>query len=303
MSLKYLINKIQRVILGLFLMLTTLTALSPAQNAASKYARAEIPTPVLNTADFQSIFGGLDGKTLALDSQGLIRAVEFVALPGTVFEIQNTFHVKGKTLYQVSTHEYPPQKTGLYIDSRFVSVSTTPFSSRKITLPSKKQIIDTMLSHEGARYIWGGNVSRGIPQMFQFYPPSQQLSVNEEQMWSLYGLDCSGLLYEATNGFTPRNTSDLISFGKPVYINALSSTQIAEKLLPLDLIVWKGHVIIVLDQNHTIESCLNCSTRGGVTVRNLKTVLQEVMKTRTPVNSYPSQTKANEKFFVIRRWI
>ncbi len=286
-------------------MVIALPVCATAQNAGAlpRYARAEIPTPVLNTADFSLAFGGADGKTLALDDQGLIRAVEFIALPGTVFRIENAFKVKGTLIYQVNTDEYPPQKTGLYIDSRFVSVSVAPIPSRKKQLPSKKQILDKMVSNQGLPYVWGGNFSHGIAEMLQFYAPSQQLPRTTQDKWALYGLDCSGLLYEATDGITPRNTSDLISFGKPVTIAGLSPAQIAAKLLPLDLIVWKGHVIIVLDQNHTIESCVGCSAKGGVTIRDLKTVVTQVMSTRKAANNYPAQTKPNEKPFVIRRWI
>ncbi len=264
------------------------------------YVRAEMPTPVLNTADFRSVFGGADGKTLQRDNQGLIRAVEFIALPGTVFEIENAFNVHGALIYQVHTAEYPPQKTGLYIDSRFVSVSETPLPPRAKQMPPKNQILGRMANSQGLPYVWGGNISRGIPEMLQFYPPAQRIAPEVENMWALHGLDCSGLLYEAADGMTPRNTSDLISFGKPVAIAELTAKQIAKKLLPLDLITWKGHVIIVLDQTHTIESCMGCSANGGVTIRDLNAVIKQVMSTRAPVNRYPKNSA--QKSFVVRRW-
>jgi len=280
--------------------------LTPFVSAAENrplYARAEIPTPVLSTADFRSVFGGLTGQTLNRDASSLVRAVEFIALPGTVFKIENTYSVNGTQIYRVQTSDYPPQKSGLYIDSRFVSVSQDPLAPRKKTLPPKKKIIERMLSNQGSRYVWGGNVAQGAPELLQFYPPSAGISAETQSMWSLRGLDCSGLLYEAANGATPRNTSDLIHYGKPVAIAGLTAKKIASKLRPLDLIAWKGHVIIVLDQTRTIESCMGCSPQGGVTIRNLYAVLQEVMRARTPVNSYPQKTSAAEKPFVIRRWI
>lgn len=287
-----------------FLVLTA-AACTTAQTAQEppRYAHAEIPTPVLNTPDFRSAFGGRDGKTLASDEQGLVRAVEFVALPGTVFFIENAWTVNGVLIYQVSTADYPPQKTGLYIDSRFVSLSSNPLKPRAKSMPSKQEIIRRMVSRQGLRYVWGGNVAQGVTEMFRFYPPSQKIAPESESMWALQGLDCSGLLYEATNGSTPRNTSDLIYFGKPVTIEGLSPTQIAAKLKPLDLIVWKGHVIIVLDQDRTIESCIGCSPTGGVTIRNLRAVLEEIMRTRTATNDYPAQTAPHEKPFVVRRWV
>jgi len=93
----------------------------------------------------------------------------------------------------------------------------------------------------------------------------------------------------------------MLYFGKPVMIEGLSASQIAAKLKPLDLIVWKGHVIYVLDQNNTIESCLGCSPTGGVTIRNLRAVLEEVMRSRKPTNDY--YKSAVTERFVIRRWI
>lgn len=298
-------KKLGRSLLGALVVTLTLTACATAQtpNDPPRYARAEKPTPVLNTPDFRSAFGGADGKTLARDSQGLIRAVEFIALPGTVFYIENAFNVNGALMYQINTADYPPQKTGLFIDSRFVSLSKEPLQPRSKKMPPEKTILERMASKQGLRYVWGGNTSQGIPEMFQFYPPSQKLSRPEEDMWALYGLDCSGLLYEAADGATPRNTSDLIAFGKPVLIEGLSPTQIAAKLQPLDLIVWKGHVIIVLDQHNTIESCIGCSANGGVTVRDLHAVIKQVMSQRRAVNNYPTQTAPNDKPFVVRRFI
>ena len=56
--------------------------------ASTEYAIATLPTPVLDTADFKSVFGGgQSGSQLHQDESGLIREVEFIALPGTVFKI------------------------------------------------------------------------------------------------------------------------------------------------------------------------------------------------------------------------
>lgn len=285
-------------------MLTLFAVSASAQtpDARGRYARADIPAPVLNTADFRSVFGGADGNTLQVDNQGLIRAVEFIALPGTTFRIINALRRGDALIYEVESEDYPSQQSGLYVDSRFVTVSVTPPPSRPRRMPTRTQILERMAAHQGLPYFWGGNVARGIPEMLDYYPPARQLSPEREGMWALYGLDCSGLLYEATNGATPRNTSELISYGDPVAIEGLSAAQIAAKLQPLDLIVWKGHVIIVYDQNRTIESCLSCSPGGGVTIRNLRDVLSEVMAKRKAVNQYPARSTSGEKHFVVRRW-
>ncbi len=266
------------------------------------YVRAEKPAPVLNTADFSSTFGGKDGKTLKRDAQGLVREVEFIALPGTAFMVEASYAMDGFRIYRVRTADYPSPPEGLFVDSRFVATASRPFPPRPQKIPPRKQILDRMVSRQGLPYVWGGNIAEGVPEILKFYPPGGRLSPAIKNMWMLRGLDCSGLLYEASDGATPRNTSDLTRFGKPVPIAGLVPSQIASKLQPLDLIVWKGHVIIVLDRERTIESCMGCSSKSGVTIRKLDAVLKEIMKTRTPMNTYPEKNAPGEKPFVIRRW-
>ena len=267
---------------------------------AAPYAVAERPTPVLNTPDFRVPFGGRDGRTLNLDRSGLIREVEFIALPGTVFEVVDSFRVAEAVILRVVTPDYPAPASGLFIDSRFVKMSSKAPPPRARRLPSMNEILDRMARMEGVRYVWGGNVPGGIPELLQYYPPAGKLTLRETALWTLRGVDCSGLLYEATNGATPRNTSDMIYYGEPVDIQGLSAEAIAARLRPLDLIVWKGHVIIVFDEKHTIESCLSCTPGGGVTFRNLHAVLREIMASRRPVNHYPE--RGGQKAFVVRRW-
>ena len=54
--------------------------------AQNKYAVSINYTPVLNTPDFESVFGGKSGKKVKLDDQGLIREMEFVKNAGTKSE-------------------------------------------------------------------------------------------------------------------------------------------------------------------------------------------------------------------------
>ncbi|MBW1840042.1 MAG: peptidoglycan endopeptidase [Deltaproteobacteria bacterium] len=272
------------------------------------YAIAELPTPVLNTPDFSFVFGNQDGKTLHLDDDGLIREVEFIALPKTVFKIKNTIKKGAATIYRVTTEDYPyPIQKGYFIDSRLVKTSEHKPPSRRKRLPDRKAIIDALVSSEGGRYIWGGNYKEGVSQMISFYPPSPPLNDDLKEQWMLKGVDCSGLLYEATGGCTPRNTSSLITFGEPVKIVGLSASQIIQILDLLDIIVWKGHVIIVLDKKRTIESRLDYDkeqdgNQGGVRTRTLKEVLDETLKERVPVNNYEDEVGEGKEKFVVRRW-
>ena len=283
----------------------SLARILPKSNS-HPYAIAQIPTPVLNISDFSLVFGGKDGKTLPLDNSGLIREVEFIALPKTLFRI-NQIIEKGKTtIYKVTTPDYPyTSKKGYFIDSRFVKILDNKTQNRAKDLPSKEAVIKNLISSQGSIYIWGGNYKDGIPQLLSFYPPQSPISSNLRVQWILKGLDCSGLLYEATNGFTPRNTSSLVNFGVPVKIMNLNATQIIQKVAPLDLIVWKGHVIIILDKNSIIESRLDYDEKkegnqGGVKIRSLRTVLNRILKERVPVDDYDAASIKNQ--FVIRRW-
>ncbi|HEY5259788.1 MAG TPA: hypothetical protein VIJ46_04000, partial [Rhabdochlamydiaceae bacterium] len=159
--------------------------------------------------------------------------------------------------------------------------------------PSLETVMERMVKLVGLPYIWGGNWSAGIPALLALYPPSDEISGDLRTLWALKGVDCSGLLYEATDGFTPRNTSELVHYGSPVLIENKSISEIQKLVRPLDLIVWKGHVVIVVDSEKTIES----RHRHGVVIAPLKERLEEVLQTRAPKNTW-----SDGDHFVIRRW-
>ncbi len=270
-----------------------------------RYAVAILPAPVLNTPDFPGVFGGRDGTIVHTDRQGQIRALEFIALPGTAFTVQGTLRKGNSLVYRVTTDDYPHRATtGYFVESRFVRITDEAPPPRARKLPSRDEIIARLLAARGSRYVWGGNVRAGVPAMLDLFPPAGKLSGETERRWLLRGLDCSGLLYEATDGVTPRNTSALTSYGRGVPIAGLTAEEIRQRLEPLDLIVWKGHVIIVLDRERTIESRLGPvpGKRDGVAVRPLREVLAEVMGERVPADRFAEKNGKGEKTFVIRRW-
>lgn len=208
-------------------------------------------------------------------------------------------------VHRVTTDDYPyPTTTGYFVDARFVRLTDETPHPRARKLPSRNKIITRLLAARGSRYVWGGNVRAGVPDMIRLFPPAGKLSAETERRWLLQGLDCSGLLYEATDGVTPRNTSALAGYGRGVPIAGLSTEEIRQQLEPLDLIVWKGHVIIVLDRERTIESRLGPvpGKRDGVAVRPLRDVLSEVMGKRVPVDRFAEKNGRGEKTFVVRRW-
>jgi hypothetical protein len=113
--------------------------------------------------------------------------------------------------------------------------------------------------------------------------------------WILKGVDCSGLLYEATNGYTPRNTSDLFQFGNFLPIENI---EIEKNIQPLDIILFPGHVIIIINQ----QTCIESKENHGVIISQLKTKLHELKQKKTPLNNC-SFEKNTDDFFVIKRWI
>lgn len=289
----------------LFLLLSVFSA-SAADQRQPRYAVASGPVPVLNTPDFRSVFGGSDGRTLAHDSCGQPRALEFIALPGTAFLIEDVINNFSIPVYRVTSDDYPyPSKIGYYVDSRMVRTTNTPPAPRPRRLPDADTIIARLTSAVGTRYLWGSNLRQGIPELLSLYPPASgtPLDKKTQDTWKLRGIDCSGLLYEATNGWTPRNTSALVDYGSALRIAGLDADGIVQLVKPLDLIVWKGHVMIILDRERLIESRLDCTgTNGGVRIRDLKDALRQLLASRIPLNEYRENTLSAPKGFVIRRW-
>lgn len=187
-------------------------------------------SPLFNKSNIKNNFN--------LDKDGLLRACELIALPGTELAVLD----QKDNICTVLLPSYSNQP--LYTDIRLL---TEQKPGNPVEMPPSDIILKRLESALGKPYIWGGNFQHGIPEMLTLYPPDRPLSEVEKSAFTFSGVDCSGLLYEACNGLTPRNTSRLIDFGQAVDREALK---------PLDLIVWKGHVVIVFDEKYTIESRL-----------------------------------------------
>ncbi len=120
-------------------------------------------------------------------------------------------------------------------------------------------------------------------------------------------MDCSGLLYAATEGSTPRNTSTLVTSGTGIDIAGKTSAEIVLMLQPLDVIAWKGHMMIVLNKDEVIQSRADYGTetsgfQNGVKISSLKEALDELLVSRLPLNSIDDMVPEGKKKFVIRRW-
>ncbi len=283
------------------LVLTVLFCCRATTGETAGYGVARDATPVLATPAFSTVFGGGDGTTLKTDRCGQLRELEFIALPGTVFRILAEVKASPAPVYRVETDDYPvPAGRALYVDSRFIEPATTEPPPRPRKLPPAAEVIAGLKGAIGNPYVWGGNLSGGVPELADMF--YRDVRPEERKRPLLTGVDCSGLLYQATNGWTPRNTSLLIAFGQGVPVAGKTAGELARLLQPLDLIVWDGHVIIVLDRETTIESRLACGKpgNGGVVTTPLAKRLEQIMATRRPVDVWPGGRVRG--MFVVRRW-
>lgn len=289
-----------KILIALLIGLFVYVGLIPAE--ASEYGVARSPTPVLNTPDFKAVFGGASGKVLKVDRCGQVRELEFVALPGSVFTILKKMRVGPADIYQVETDEYQPMpNVRLYIDGRFLTFRGDAPPPRRTSLPSREEIVSSLRAAVGNPYVWGGNVQGGVPELAEWF--FKGIATEDRGRLTLAGLDCSGLLYNATGGWTPRNTAQLLAYGQGVAIAGKSPTDIVAMLQPLDLIVWNGHVVIVIDRQTAIESRLECGKpgKGGVVLTPLSQRIAGITRTRHPVNAWLGGEKRRD-IFVIRRW-
>ncbi len=231
---------------------------------------ARIPTPIFNTPDIPFNY-----LPLKKDNQGRLMEMETIAFPGTKFKCFNKI---SDNIFQVVTEEYP-SSVPLYVDSRFLQKAPADAPERIKKLPSIDKVLNWIEDRVGLRYFWGGNWATGIPEILEYYPFLKDASHEDRDDAICLGLDCSGILYQATDGYTPRNTSDLINFGKEVPI---------EEIKPLDLLAWNGHVIIVKSPTALIESRVG----HGVVVSPFKERFAEVL----------DLLKTKNKHLYIRRW-
>ncbi len=276
------------------------------------YAHSRWLVPFFCLADFPRYYGsGTDGS-LVLDDWNQVDPLEYVALPDTAMRVRQILSYSGITLLDVTTTEYPYDSDPHYIDARMVQVigSDIAIPERKIKIPSPYTIQRRMRKQVGLPYIWGGNSPVGSMKMFDLYPSNHTIDDLTRAKWTMAGFDCSGLLFWATDGYTPRNTSKLITYGIGIDIEWKTPEEIVKILKPLDIIVWNEHGRIVLDKGHIIESTVNFSSTGNYSTPNgvrivpliesLRNIIDE--KQRQPVNDWAASTFPKNEKFVIRRW-
>jgi cell wall-associated NlpC family hydrolase len=244
-----------------------------------------IMTTTIGTTIFTPVFNQQNWGNIEKSGDGRVMQLETVLLPGTVVEAVTTKIDNGaqNALIEIKTSAYK-SNTPLYVIPQCIN-EIQPTTEKET--PDISTILQKLKKQKGKPYFWGSNCPDPILELKKIVPTNFLESIEEENT-PFQGFDCSGLLYWASNGITPRNTSDLLSFGNKVDVTGLSVEDIQKKIRPLDLIVWQGHVIIVIDRDTVIESTQG---KGVVT---------------TPFSKrYPEATdianKKNKNLFV-RRW-
>ncbi len=208
-------------------------------------------TPLFNTERINEIFN----SNLAFDHRYLLPQVESVLFPNTSLEVLKDCNVS----FEVKVKEYPSPYP-LFVDKRSILITKDRKNERDKICPTKETFLQRLLHFPKCSYIWGGTNPYGILQWIDYYPPKRALSSFEFAHWIFRGVDCSGLLYHVTDGFTPRNTKDLYMFGYEV-----------KEPKPFDLILCPGHVLIALPHEKVIE----CRHLNGVAINSLKERLKE----------------------------
>lgn len=256
------------------------------------YAYTCLPTPVFNRKDLTRVFGGESGGLL-LDEKGLLKSLETIIFNDEIVEIVDESLDQGHIVYQIKYKGYPTTNP-LYVDSRCIGF-TKQKRGEKHSKIKKEEVIKKLWSLEGYPYVWGGNYSKGVMEIKHWYPPRRILTPLEMINWCFEGVDCSGLLYEAAEGKTPRNTTELLSWGDGVELEGRSLREIARKVRPLDTFVWKGHVVISIDQDYVLESRAH---QGGVFKTPLLERLEKILEVE---KKKPSNSPHAPDCFVLRR--
>ncbi|MEN9343671.1 MAG: hypothetical protein RLZZ453_458 [Chlamydiota bacterium] len=233
------------------------------------------PIPLFNTPHFLN--------PPEFDAQGLWRSLETILLPGNTYTV-----VERGDSATITTASYPSSNP-LYTDPRFIDRSELFKGDVDALTPSLEhflQRIEECVKNK-VPYLWGGNLPQGDERMGRLlYNNYTSLSKEQQRACSLTGVDCSGLIYWASNGVTPRNSSGLILAGIPVTT--------LDCLKPGMLIGWKGHVLIVTKKG-IVESAAGKGTICTPTEEKINALVKE----RTFLKEWPP-TPPETPSFVIR---
>lgn len=215
------------------------------------FAHLTKPTPLFNR---EEIYTSLQ----TFDKSYLIRSLEMILFPGSLCKI---IEQKGSIL-KILTPDYPSDRP-LFIDARFATIEENAREPVTRLPPSSKELLHRLTNYPKRPYIWGGNIAAGVPEMLHYYPPPRLLTPYEYASWQFKGVDCSGLLYEVSSGFLPRNA-----------LSMRAALPTVPSLRPFDLItvIHGPHVLIALPGEKVLES----REYDGIVLSPLSTRLKEL---------------------------
>ncbi|MDF2378956.1 MAG: hypothetical protein P1V18_01885 [Candidatus Gracilibacteria bacterium] len=283
------------------------------------FASSKGEAPVLNTHDWDSVFGGESGKDLKYDRYGEIDEVVFVAPPGTLFnlkrQIRKVTRQGDETIYYKVTTPIYDGSQALWIDGRFLNVNDVK-PAFDVTAETATKTLVNLRNYENQPYTWRGSSSAGAPELLLYYPPSESISARTQDDWSLKGFNSMGLLYRASNGATPLDAAQLSRFGRPVFKNfndmvGDDETPVADKkakaltalLKPLDIVQFGDRVMIVLDNDQITEAKYLSKYAGKVVISNLAdTVYGLLDKGEFVEDPFQELVNRTKKKFFIRRY-
>ncbi|MGE3278865.1 MAG: hypothetical protein AB7J40_03660 [Candidatus Altimarinota bacterium] len=292
--------------------------------AKTPFATGKGDVPLLNTHDWDTVFGGPAGDTLKYDRYGEIDELVFVALPNTPFQLQRQIRKKTRSgtetiYYKVTTPVYQGDQE-LWVDGRFLDlqdVRTAPISDEA---PSAAKTLITLRNYEGSPYTWRGSSETGVPELLEYYPPAESVSARTQDDWMLKGFDSLGMLYRASGGQTPLDLKSLSRLGEGVFVdtseitntdadgNTIDATvpkakKIMTGLRPLDVISMGDRVWIVLDQSQVIESKYRSKFDGSIQITSLFDTLVGLLQKGVYVKDpFAELEDKNAKKFFIRRY-
>jgi hypothetical protein len=190
----------------------------------------------LNVPDFHQVFNHRN----FLNPRGHPTAYEMVLLPG-----MTGVALEKKEAGPSRLIKFPFYLKPLYVDENHLGALQDPSQEGYQLQLTPDEMMGRLQGCLGKPYLWGGNFNRPssifIPWLDQRFR-----TIKEYRAITLDGLDCSGLLYYASGFKTPRNTAELQSYGTPLHPK--------EALQPLDLILIRGHVMIVYDSKYLIHA-------------------------------------------------
>lgn len=292
--------------------------------AKTPFALGKGDVPVLNTHEWDLVFGGTNGDELKYDKYGEVDELVFVAPPKTPFSLQRQIRKKTRSgtetiYYKVTTPAYTGDQQ-LWVDGRFLDVQDMRVAADEQQSPSSAKVLATLRSYEGTPYTWSGSSPAGIPELLEYYPPAKDLSERAKNDWMLKGFDSLGMLYRASGAKTPLEMKNLSGFGEAVFVdvsgvsgtdadgNVIDTTTAKAKLImpelsPLDIVSMGDRVWIVLDNSQLIESKYRSKFDGGVQITPLFDTLVGLLQKGTFVKD-PLQDLENKqaKKFFIRRY-